>query len=398
MYNSAYFKERYEYIRKLGQGGSGCVALVKDRNIKKNWAAKLVSKTGLFCADSEIEMLKSIDYYMFPGIRDAFPDDENICIITDYIEGENLKSYIEREGPFSVNIALRFYEELIKALIYLHSRSPSILYLDMKPENIMLTKSGEIRLIDFGIARSILTKNRCFGTSGYSPPEQYKSSEQLDEKADVFALSMTMYTLLTAKRPHNDLNIQKRAIKKENRIPVELRKILLKSVDENPEKRPSPSEILKMLKDMKKGRKMSCTLAVLTAFILLILFILTPSVKNYIERTENNKIAREMIALSDEHIENGQYTREGIDIICGYLNGGYLDKDTEIQFTYKVAMYFFNIQKDYVNAYTYFKRIEESGYSDVSEYLLVCEKMRGFSDSSEIVDAFREEINDENAK
>ncbi|MDO4188493.1 MAG: serine/threonine-protein kinase [Lachnospiraceae bacterium] len=393
MYNSAYFQKRYEYIRRLGEGGSACVALVRDRNIKKYWAAKFVRKTGkIFDADSEIETLKALDYHMFPRIVDAFNEGEDICIITDYVDGENLKSYLDREGPLPVQIVIKFYEELLEALIYLHSRSPSILYLDMKPENIMLTKSLEIKLIDFGIARTILTNNKCFGTKGYSPPEQYSNEAIVDEKADVFALSMTIYTLLTGKVPKTDLISQQIAIKNSSKIPHELKKILLKCSDKNPAKRPRPKDILTMLKSMKKGRNTSVVIMLIGAIVVINASILLTVGHNIARKIETDRNLKEMINLSNEHVMDGEYDRDGINIICGYINGGYLDEQSRLLYTYKVALNLFNVQKDYYLAYPYLKQIEKSGYADVSEYLDVCERMKGFSDSKDIIKFFEEEI------
>ena len=397
MYNSAYFQERYEYVRKLGEGGSASVALIKDRNINKLWAAKFVRKTGcIFDADSEIEMLKSLDYYLFPRIVDAFCEDESICIVTDYVKGENLKSYISREGPLSVNVALMFTKELLKALIYLHSRNPSILYLDMKPENIMLTDEGEIRLVDFGIARSVLLKNKCIGTNGYSPPEQYICGKTVDERADVFSLAMTVYSLLTGKIPKADLKKQREDIHRSTKIPPDIKRILLKCTNERIEKRPYPKDVLRMIEKMNSGRNTTALLWMSMSIFIIAGSILLSTGANYMKRIKSEEYLREMIKLSNEHVVNGEYDKEGIGIICGYINGGYLNDESKDLYTYKVALNLFNVQKDYSSAYPYLKRVQESGYADVTQYLSFCEKMRNFSDSNDLLEVFGYEIKGDN--
>ena len=139
MYNSAYFNDRYKVLKQIGKGGMSFVYLCVDKNIGKKWAIKCINysnsksdgrkhlKSSNGClAESEINLLKSLDYYMFPQIIDAFRQNNNIYIVTDYVEGENLESYLKREGPMPVNTALKYFEELLNALIYLHSRNPAI--------------------------------------------------------------------------------------------------------------------------------------------------------------------------------------------------------------------------------------------------------------------------------
>ena len=179
MYNSAYFSKRYKIIKKIGTGGMSSVYLCVDKNINKKWAVKKLSESTLFysnlssdgsISNPEIELLKLLDYYMFPGISDAFIEDGKICIVTDYIEGQTLSSYLKTNGALPVEVALSYFKELLYALEYLHTRDNPILYLDMKPANIMIRPDGSIRLIDFGIAGSILLKSKSIGSIGYSPP------------------------------------------------------------------------------------------------------------------------------------------------------------------------------------------------------------------------------------
>lgn len=385
MYNSALFYNRYKVLRKIGQGGMSSVYLCLDTHIKKEWVVKLIeTKNGkVSFANSEINLLKSLDYYMFPRIVDAFYEDNSIGIVTDYIEGESLDSYLKREGALPVNIALKYYEELLGALIYLHSLNPPILYLDMKPSNIMLRPDGTIRLIDFGIARSILIKGKCYGSYGYSPPEQYEEGRIINEKADVFALAMTVYEMLTADEPSSDLIKQRLIIRENHNIPAAVKRIILSCTQQDENKRPMPLEVLELL----KGKRASAKGVIPSVFILItvciVFFIMLYSMLSIYRQKNYERHRENMLSEAAAYIEDGEYTRKGLSVIAGYVDGKLLDKDSEEYYTYKLAVNYFEVQKDYVNAQVYFKRLSRDKYPQVEEYLKICESMRGFLDSDE---------------
>ncbi len=119
----------------------------------------------------------------------------------EYIDGSTLEDLLDRNGrPFSERRVLGWARQLCDVLEYLHSQQPPVIFRDMKPGNIMLTRTGRIKLIDFGIAR--LFKGRgsqdtqLLGTPGFAPPEQYGSA-QTDERSDIYSLAMTLYQLMT---------------------------------------------------------------------------------------------------------------------------------------------------------------------------------------------------------
>lgn len=385
MYNSAFFYGRYKCIKKIGQGGMSSVFLCVDNNIHKKWAVKIIpcKKTEHFSVGSEIALLKSLDYYMFPRITDAFFKDDCIGIVTDYIEGETLDSYLKREGPLPINTALRYFEELLLSLDYLHSQNPGILYLDMKPDNIMIRPDGEIRLIDFGIAGSILLKGRSYGTIGYSPPEQYVTGQTLTEKTDIFALAMTLYSMLTGKRPLKDLSEQIELVKNSKTIPLFVRDLIIRCTNKNPEKRPNTSEILQALKNKTGTEKGALPIAIMMVVMTLLLSGAAICVYNSYVRKKHEQYKDEMLKKAEEYLDNGEYTRRGLTIISGYLNGDFLDIETEDYYTFEVAKNYFEIQKDYASAEHYFSRLNKEKYPQAEEYLLLCKKMRAFDSDDE---------------
>lgn len=386
MYKSAFSNARYKCIKKIGQGGTSAVYLCVDNHINQKWAVKILynsyyfdEKTNLNLIDTEIELLKSFDYYMFPRIVDAFSEDGYVGIVTDYIEGESLKSYIRREGPLPINVALGYFSELLRAIIYLHSQSPPILYLDMKPDNIMVKPDGTIRLIDFGIASSILLKSKSYGTVGYSPPEQYIKDGKLTEKADVFALAMTLYTMLTGIEPDKNLSTQINHIKRSKKIPKTIKDLIINCTKKDDKKRFSTKDIMLFLEGKKIRIKSVVPTLLFTVITIFILCTTTYLVTEYIQKTNHKRYKTEMISRASRYIENGDYTNKGIKIICGYLDGNFLDDETAEYFTYEVAKNYYEVQKDYASARTYFSRLNKEKYPAVEEYIKRCDQMRKFT-------------------
>ncbi|GCE26266.1 hypothetical protein KDA_17500 [Dictyobacter alpinus] len=149
----------------------------------------------------EAKMLWSLHHPNLPTVHGVFTQNDRYFLVMDYIDGLTLEELLERNGgPFPERRALDWARQLCDVLAYLHSHSPPIIFRDMKPGNIMLTRNGQIKLIDFGIARffrpSHAQDTQVLGTPGYAPPEQYGKA-QTDERSDIYALGMTVFHLLT---------------------------------------------------------------------------------------------------------------------------------------------------------------------------------------------------------
>ena len=202
---------KYEILRKIGKGGMSVVYLAMDTHLNKQWAVKEIIKKGNGKNDeiivnsllAEANMMKKLDHPALPRIVDIIDNEYTIYVIMDYIEGESLDKYLKEYGPQSEDMVIEWTKQLCDALSYLHSQKPPIIYRDMKPANIMLKPEGNIKIIDFGIAREYkeqkLADTTVLGTKGYAPPEQY--SGQTDARSDIYALGMTMHHLLTGIDP-----------------------------------------------------------------------------------------------------------------------------------------------------------------------------------------------------
>lgn len=202
---------KYEIQKEIGRGGMSIVYLAMDRRLHKPWAVKEIRKKGsdkkneiiINSLWTEANLMKRFDHPYLPRIVDIIENDKTLYIVMDYIEGESLDKIIKAYGPQPEEMVIEWGKQLCEGLSYLHAQEPPIIYHDMKPGNIMLKPEGNIKIIDFGIAREYKIKNQeettVLGTKGYAPPEQY--SGQTDIRSDIFSLGMTMYHLVTGIDP-----------------------------------------------------------------------------------------------------------------------------------------------------------------------------------------------------
>lgn len=214
----AVLQDRYELERKLGQGGMGAVYLANDRRLSTvRWAVKELSDALISdpaerrqAAENfrhEAELLARLNHPNLPKVTDHFTQEGKSYLVMELVEGETLQAYMQREGlPRPLPEVLDWIEQLCAVLSYLHNQRPPVIFRDLKPANIMLTPSGQLKLIDFGIARLFkpgqAADTHAFGTVGYSAPEQYGSG-QTDQRSDIFSLAVLLHQLLTGYDPTN---------------------------------------------------------------------------------------------------------------------------------------------------------------------------------------------------
>lgn len=217
MLNSgAVLQNRYHILRQLGGGGMGKVYLAEDRRlIGRRCAVKEFSPTQLALADrnwaiqafeQEAQLLASLSHPGLTAVTDFFPEGGNWYLVMEYVEGGTLADYIARAGGrLPPQEALRVTRQLFEVLEFLHARQPPIIFRDLKPENVMFTPAGNVKLIDFGIARFFKagqTRDTInLGTPGYAAPEQYGGLGQSDPRTDVYSLGVLLNRMLTGYDP-----------------------------------------------------------------------------------------------------------------------------------------------------------------------------------------------------
>ncbi len=205
--------KRYRIVEILGQGGMGSVYRAVDENLGVDVAVK----ENLFTTDEyarqfrlEAVILANLRHPNLPRVTDHFViGDQGQYLVMDYIEGEDLRQRMERQGNITEDEAILLGASICDALTYLHTRKPPILHRDIKPGNVKITPDGHIFLVDFGLAK-VLHGNQATTTGaramtpGYSPPEQYGTA-RTDPRTDIYSLGATLYAALTGIIPEDGL-------------------------------------------------------------------------------------------------------------------------------------------------------------------------------------------------
>ena len=203
---------KYKILNKVGQGGMSVVYLAMNEKANKQWAVKEVRKDGVKDFEvvrqglvAETDILKKLSHPNLPSIIDVIDTDDSFIIIMDYIEGNSLNKALDEYGAQPQEMVIEWAKQLCDVLGYLHTRTPPIIYRDMKPANVMLKPDGNVTLIDFGTAREFKEKNladtTCLGTVGYAAPEQFGGMGQTDARTDIYCLGATLYHLVTGMNP-----------------------------------------------------------------------------------------------------------------------------------------------------------------------------------------------------
>jgi serine/threonine protein kinase len=210
-------KKRYEILEILGRGGMGCVYKVADRRqggailaIKELRAGTLPlekSVESLAQFRTEARILLRLTHPNLPKVYDYFSLQGVHFIVMEYINGRTLDQVLEvRHGkPLDEQLALSWALQICRAMHFLSVQKPRpIVFRDLKPSNIMISRDGRIKLIDFGIARFFKEDKRedtfVYGTPGYAAPEQYGIG-QTDVRSDIFSLGATLHHCLTGRDP-----------------------------------------------------------------------------------------------------------------------------------------------------------------------------------------------------
>lgn len=207
--------KRYSIGRKIAQGGQSAVYLARDsyqndaeRAIKEMSESQIEPTKRQQAINDfirEARMLQSLDHPSLAHVYDLFIEEGKYYLVMEYVPGHNLEDELvqyRREALGWEEVTI-WGMALAETLNYLHTRTPPIIYRDLKPANVMLLPDGSVKLIDFGIARWLhsahMKDTMQLGTDGYAPLEQYSSRSE--PRSDVYALGASLYHLLTGRVP-----------------------------------------------------------------------------------------------------------------------------------------------------------------------------------------------------
>lgn len=203
--------DRYTIQRIINSGGMGTIYEVMDQRLSSRWVLKELHAHSQDAAEQstiqqqfkkEAEILSQLSHPALPKVVDYFIEGEHEFLVEELVEGTDLLSLLEKTEEFTEDQVVSWAVQICDCLIYIHDRG--IIYRDLKPSNIIVMDNGALKLLDFGIARMYQAGKSqdtiIMGTPGFSPPEQYGTS-QTDARSDIFSLGATMYFLLSRRDP-----------------------------------------------------------------------------------------------------------------------------------------------------------------------------------------------------
>ncbi len=267
------FVDRYEIIEELGKGGMGKVYRVEDTKVKEEVALKLIKpeiaadKKTIERFRNELKFARKIRHKNVCAMFDL-GEEKNLHYITmEYISGQDLKGLIRQTGQLTVGKAVSIAKQICAGLKEAHSLG--IIHRDLKPNNIMIDRGGNVRIMDFGIARAVKGKSitgsgAIIGTPEYMSPEQVEGKD-VDQRSDIYSLGIILYKMLTDRVPFEGdsaitVGVKQRtetpkAPKNFNeRIPDDFNQLILKCLEKDRENRyQSAEELRSELENIEKG-------------------------------------------------------------------------------------------------------------------------------------------------
>ncbi len=258
--------DRYEILEKIGTGGMSDVYKAKDHKLNRFVAVKVLkqefSENANFVSKFRIEAQAAAGL-MHPNIVNVYDvgeEGENHYIVMELVEGITLKKYIEKKARLSVKEAVSIAIQVSMGIEAAHNNH--IIHRDIKPQNIIISKEGKVKVTDFGIAKAATSNtitSNVMGSVHYTSPEQARGGYS-DEKSDIYSLGITMFEMLTGRVPFNGETTVAIAIKHIQEefpspreyvpeIPVCVEQIVFKCCQKSPDRRyQSMSELIVDLK------------------------------------------------------------------------------------------------------------------------------------------------------
>jgi hypothetical protein len=211
--------DAYEIESKLASGGQGTVYLAHATEMcevtKLQPQQQVVIKEFILPVDggfnsrqramkhvqAEAELLTNIEHDKIIRMYDWFVTERRAFLVVEYVDGQSLRTTVEENGKMSAERVLGLLDQMCEILEYLHALEPPVVHRDFTPENLMLTKEGKLKLIDFNVAQQLEGNagRTVVGKHAYIPPEQFKG--RASRESDIYAMGATLFFLLTGEDP-----------------------------------------------------------------------------------------------------------------------------------------------------------------------------------------------------
>lgn len=263
-----FIDDRYEVVGKIGAGGMSDVYKAKDHTLGRFVAIKVLKQE--FSEDvnfvtkfrTEAQSAAGLEHPNIVNIYDVGSQDGMYYIVMEYVEGITLKTYIEKKGQLSFKEAISIAIQVGRGIEAAHNKN--IIHRDIKPQNIMISTEGKVKVTDFGIARAVdsnTVSSSAMGSVHYVSPEQARGG-YCDVKSDIYSVGITMYEMVTGRVPFDGDSTVSVAMKhlQENIVPPSeyapditraLERIILKCTQKSPERRYASTALL--IQDLKRA-------------------------------------------------------------------------------------------------------------------------------------------------
>jgi len=253
---------KYRIIKTLGQGGEGCVYLARDESLDRPVAVKCLwneGEKGSGQIKREAAFLRDLRHPMLPVVYELVYED-GWYLVMEYIEGISLHKYIRERGPVGEEQGRIWASALLDVLWYFHTRETPVIYRDLKPDNIVVCRDRNLRLVDFGAAGLHRFgeggDGRMAYTAGFAAPEQTGTDggkARADERSDIYAFGKTLYYMLTGAEPGDASRTALPVYAYNPLLSEELERIIRRCIAEDPGARyQAVTEIIRDLE--RKGR------------------------------------------------------------------------------------------------------------------------------------------------
>ncbi|MGJ8723569.1 MAG: serine/threonine-protein kinase [Roseibacillus sp.] len=226
---------QFEILECLGRGGMGVVYKARQKSLNRLVAIKILAperESESHFSERfahEAELLAKLNHPHIVTIHDFGETDGLYYLVMEYVDGVNLRDLL-RDGKLEAKQALAIVPPVCEALQYAHDKG--IVHRDIKPENLLVDREGGIKIADFGIAFLVGATSETSGTPPYMAPEQGTPSE-VDHRADIYALGVVLYEMLTGERPTSPLNLPSQKVS----LDIRIDDIVLRALNKEPELR-----------------------------------------------------------------------------------------------------------------------------------------------------------------
>src|SRR6516165_9091925 len=230
---------KYKVLERLGAGGMGSVFLCEHKWMRRRVAVKVLptaraeDPSALERFYREARVVAALDHPNIVRAYDIDQDEKLHFLVMEYVDGSSLQEIIKKVGPMSVERAAHYMRQSALGLQHAHE-SAGLVHRDIKPGNILVNRSGTVKILDMGLARffhdeeDILTKKydeNVLGTADYLAPEQALDSHGVDSRADIYSLGATFYFILSGRTPFTEGTVAQKLIWHQTRQPKRIKEV-----------------------------------------------------------------------------------------------------------------------------------------------------------------------------